>query len=121
MEQEDELKNTFIEEYTSSEILKDMGKLKSSVILVSKSLFALCDYLIFIKYKKLPKNHSERFRILELKEPLIYKEVDAIWSRYTDTYSKPSNKEAYGMLKNTIIKISKDEIIDKEIKEIIGQ
>lgn len=114
-----ELKNTFIEEYSSSKILKDLNKIKSSTILISKSLFALCDYLILKKYGKLPKNHSERFRILELKENNIYHQIDEIFSKYVDTYSKPSNDENYKKIKEVIKKIIENEEFDKEIKDSI--
>jgi hypothetical protein len=53
-------------------MLKNAHRMKSAVILASKALFAFCDYIIFSKYGKLPKNHAERFRILELKETKIY-------------------------------------------------
>ncbi len=119
MNQENELKNTFLEEYSSAILLKGMGKLKSATILISKSLFALCDYIIFKKYSKLPKNHSERFRILELKENAIFSEIDSTWSKYIDTYSKPSNEESFELLKNSIIKVMKNEECCKEIKKII--
>lgn len=121
MDQKDELKKTFIEEYSSAKILKEMNKLKSALILISKSLFALCDYIIFKRYSSLPKNHSERFRILELKEKKIYERVDSIWSKYTDTYSKPSNEESYKLLNKVIKDIVKNEELDKEIKEIVGE
>ena len=119
MEQDRLLKETFIEEYSSAKILKDMNKLKSSLILLSKSLFALCDYLIFKKYNKLPKNHSERFRILELKEPKIYLKVDSVWEKYTDTYSKPTDNNSYDLLNKVKIEIAENEELDKELKEIL--
>lgn len=116
---QEELKRTFIEEYTSARMLKDMDRMKSSVVLLSKSLFAICDLLIVSKYGRLPKNHSERFRILQLKEPEIYAQVDLVWSRYTDTYSKPSDEESFKMLNTAIMKVAENEGIDKEIKPIV--
>ncbi len=119
MNQEDELKNTFLEEYSAAYLLKKAGKLKSSVILLSKALFALCDYIILKKYSKLPKNHSERFRILELKEKKVFLEVDSAWSKYTDTYSKPSNEDAFRMLDSSVRKIIQNEETCSEIKRLI--
>jgi hypothetical protein len=121
MEQEKELKDTFIEEYSSAKILKDMDNLKSAIILISKSLFALCDYILFKKYGKLPQNHKERFRILDIKEKDMYIKVSSVWSRYIDTYSKPSHIESYNLLNKTIINIIKNEEVDKEIKRIIEE
>ena len=119
MNQIEELKNTFIEEFSSAKILKDMNKLKSAVILLSKSLFALCDYIIFKKYNKLPKNHKERFLFLEIKEKAIFEKVSLIWSQYTDTYSQSSHSDSYDKIHKEILDIIKNEKLDSEIKAII--
>ena len=121
MDQIKDLKDTFIEEYSSAKVLKEMNKLKSSVILLSKSVFALCDYAIYKKYGKLPKNHSERFRILKMKEQRIYQVVDSVWSKYTDTYSKPSKEESFELLNEAVMEIVENEDFDKEIKNIIKE
>ena len=119
MDQINDLKDTFVEEYSSAKVLKKMDKLKSSVILLSKSIFALCDYIIFKKYGKLPKNHSDRFRILKMKEKSIYQIVDSVWSKYTDTYSKPSQEESFNLLNKAVVEIVENEDFNKEIKNII--
>ena len=120
MEQLTELESTFLEEYESAKILVRLSKNKSALILLSKALFALTDYIIFKKYKKLPKKHSERFRILKEKEFEVYKKVDEIWGRYTDTYSKPALNESIILLGGTIKEIiEKNETISKKIKESI--
>ena len=46
------------------------------LLLYFKAISALCDIYIFIKEGKTPSNHTERFRILELKYPEIYKIID---------------------------------------------
>jgi len=102
MDQINEIENTFIEEYCSAKLLINNSMKKSALILLAKALFALTDYLILKKYGKLPKNHSERFRILEEKEKEIYKNIDEVWDKYTDSYSKPSSEESINMLKNAI-------------------
>lgn len=94
-----ELEKSFLEEYESATILIKMGKTKAALILLSKSLFALVDYIIFKKYKQLPKNHSDRFRILEKNEIAIYKKVDFVWSKYTDAYKKPTSSDSLILLK----------------------
>ena len=104
----DDLESTFIEEYESAFLLIKHQKQKSATILLSKALFAFIDYLLLQKYQKFPKNHAERFRLLETKEKDLYTLVDSVWSKYTDTYSKPSSEEAITLLKNTI-----QEIINK--------
>ena len=122
MDQVDELENTFIEEYESANILAKLSKNKSVTILLSKALFALTDYIIFKKYQKLPKNHSERFRILKEKEFKIYKKVDQIWSMYTSSYSKPALKESIIMLKKAVKEVAQeDETISEKIKESLKE
>ncbi len=119
MELLEDLKQTFLEEYESAKVLFELNKLKSATILLSKAIFALCDYLILKKYSKLPKNHSERFRILELKEPIIYSEIDSMWNKYRDTYSKKTKIDSYYFLLNSIDGMLKDEENFKEIKTLL--
>lgn len=122
MDQLKELEETFIEEYESAKLLEGLKKDKSTTILLSKALFALLDYIILAKYNNLPKNHTERFRILENKEPKTYSLVDSVWSKYTNTYSKPSSKESINLLKNVIMEVvKKNERISEEIKKSIGR
>jgi len=120
MDQLKELENTFLEEYESSKVLINLSKKKSALILLSKALFALTDYMIFNKYKKLPKNHSERFRILEEKEYDTYSILNEVWSKYTDLYSKPALEDSIILLKEAIKKvIEKNEEISEKIKKAI--
>ena len=121
MDQEQELKNTFLEEYASALLLKKVGNVKSAVILLSKELFAICDYIILKKYNKLPKNHTDRFRILELKEKILFIRLDSVWSKYTDTYSKPSTEDSFKILNDLIMEILQNERCCEQIKKPIGQ
>ena len=121
MNQEKELEDTFLEEYTSALMLKNTGKLKSAIILLYKALFAICDYIIFKKYNKLPKNHTDRFRILEMKEKDVFNGLNSVWSRYRETYSRPSNEDSFNLLNDTIVRIIQNEECCEEIKRTIGQ
>jgi len=114
-----ELEKTFLEEYEGAkeEFIKE--RYKNATILFSKSLFALCDIIIFSKLKKLPKNHTERFRILEQYFHDVYEIVDGIFSHYTDAYSKPVLKETCEEIKDGIKKIRKDYELPKGIKKVI--
>lgn len=117
----EELERTFVEEYESANILMRLQKIKSTTILLSKALFALVDYILFKKYQKLPKNHTERFRILREKEPDIYEKVNIIWNKYTDAYSKPTANESIDLLKSAIMETANHEGTSIKIKEIIKQ
>lgn len=111
-----ELERTFIEEYEGAgdELAKE--RYKNAVILFSKALFALCDLLIFNKLKKLPKNHNERFRILEEYFPETYSIADNIFTHYTDAYSKPILKETCERIKDGIKNIASINKVPEEIK-----
>jgi hypothetical protein len=116
----EELKKTFIEEYEGALEQFEKGRFKNATILYSKALFALCDLLIYSKLSKLPKNHTERFRILEDYFPETYSIVDRIFSHYTDAYSKPILKETCVQIKNGIKKIAGTKGIPEEIKNLVG-
>src|SRR3989338_11522743 len=115
----DGLIQTFLEEFEGAKDELSKGRYKNSVILLSKALFAVCDILIQNKLNKLPKNHSERFRILEGYFKETYKIVDEVFDKYTDSYSKPALKETCESIKNGIKKINKIADLPKEIKEAI--
>ncbi|MFH1316782.1 MAG: hypothetical protein ABII01_04645 [Candidatus Woesearchaeota archaeon] len=116
----EELVKTFVEEYEGGIEQFEKQRYKNATILLSKSLFALCDLIILNKLKRLPKNHGERFRILEEHFPKIYPIIDEIFSHYTDAYSKPVLNKACMEIKNGITKISKIEELPEEIKKIVG-
>jgi len=117
MEELTDLENTFIEEYEAALLVLRHTKTKAATILLSKALFALVDCIIFSKYRTLPKNHAERFRILERREEKTYQIVNSVWKKYTDTYSKPALKESVYLLQNAIQEVAKNnEMVGKKIK-----
>jgi hypothetical protein len=117
MAQLGELENTFIEEYEGAKEQIEKQRYKNATILFSKALFALCDYLLFSKVQKLPKNHNERFRMLEEFFPNIYPIVDTIFTHYTDSYSKPILEETCKNIQDGIKKI----ITTHEVSEAIAK
>lgn len=115
----EELGSTFIEEYEGAVEQLEKGRHKNATILFSKSLFALCDIIIHKKLGKLPKNHGERFRILEEHLPDVYSIVDSVFANYTDAYSKPVLKETCEKIKNGIKKITKTHEIPENVKKTV--
>jgi len=113
----EELEKTFVEEYEGALEQREKQRYKNATILFSKSLFALCDIIIYSKLTKLPKNHTERFRILEEHFPKIYFIVDDIFSHYTDAYSKPILEETCNKIKNGIKKIVRTHELSGKIKK----
>ena len=115
----EELIQTFLEEYKGAKDELNKGRCKNSAILFSKALFAACDIIIQNKLNKLPKNHTERFRILEQYFKEIYVIVDEIFDKYTDSYSKPILKETCEAIKHGIKKIKEISDLPEEVKTVI--
>ncbi len=72
----------------------------TAVTLFFKTISALCDIHILIKEGRVPSSHTERFRILELKHPEIYRIIDKDFPFYQDSYKARLNREISLMLKN---------------------
>ena len=119
MKMADELVQTCLEEYSGAKGELGKGRYKNAAILFSKALFAACDMLIQNKLGKLPKNHTERFRILEQYFKDVYGIVDGIFDKYTDSYSKPILKGACEAIKHGIEKIREISDLPEEIKKAI--
>lgn len=118
MEKED-LENTFIEEYSGGLEEFEKERFRNSIILLSKSTFAICDILIYSKLGKLPKNHTERFQILQKYFPNVYPKIDQIFNEYRNAYSKPILKNTCEKIKNEIKEIVTNNELPREIKELI--
>ncbi len=101
------LKN--IKNYINSadKIYKD-GDYTSSAVLYCKCLFAVLDYLLLIGGQGVPKDHSERFRLLQKNYPVLYSTLDKIFPLYLKTYSLSLDKNSCdfvaGYVKNIIEK-----------------
>lgn len=116
----EELERTFLEEYEGA--LEQLAKerYKNATILLAKALFALCDLLIHARLRKLPKNHGERFRILEEHFPDVYTIVDRIFSQYTDAYSSPVLKETCEEIINGIKTIARTQNVQEAVTKAVG-
>lgn len=114
-----ELIETFLEEYQGALEQFEKERYKNAVILFSKSLFALCDIIIFQELKKLPKNHEERFRVMEEYFPKIYPIIDKLFGLYTEAYNKPILKEACHQIQNGIKQITGIAEVPEKIKVLV--
>ena len=80
----------------------------SATILYFKTLFLVLDFII-LKFKgKTPKDHTERFRILQKDYPNLYESLDKYFKIYRDTYSISIDKETCEMIKNYVEKTIKE-------------
>ena len=91
------IKRIFIENareyHRNALVAENKSEYNTSVTLYFKAISALCDIYIFIKEGKTPSNHTERFRILELKYPEIYKIIDKDFPFYQDSYRQNLQKK----------------------------
>ena len=98
-----EFKNILIEnakEYFGNALSAEKRyEFNSSVTLYFKAISALCDLYLFEKEGRMITNHSERFRILKLKYPLLYGIMDKDFPFYQDSYKLRLNMEVSEILK----------------------
>ena len=60
-----------------------------------KAIVILCDYLIYREIKIMPKNHNQRFSLLERYFKKIYEKVSELFETYTKSYNlRLEEKEA---------------------------
>ncbi len=88
----------------SAELVHQTADYTSATILYFKALFVALDLVIFRKMKKTPKDHSERFRILEKEFPEEYKNMDKYFSVYQSTYSITIDKETCEEIRTYVTK-----------------
>lgn len=78
----------------------------SATILYFKTWFAIQDNILLEETGKSPKDHAERFRLLEKYFKKTYKSLDKEFNTYRDTYSQLTDKQTC----NRIKKLVEDEI-----------
>ena len=72
----------------------------SATILYFKTLFLALDLIILKSSGKTPKDHAERFRMLQKNYYDLYESLDKYFKIYRDTYSISIDKETCGVIKN---------------------
>lgn len=82
-----ELERTAKEFLRSARMLHSAGEKNSAGVLYFKAVFVLLDLRIFLAEKRVPKDHSERFRILERRFPELYGRLDRLFPEYQKSYS----------------------------------
>ncbi len=92
------LKENSLEYYKNALETEKRKEYNSAVTLFFKAISSLADLFILINEKVMPSNHAERFRILQLKYPKIYKLIDKDFPFYQDSYKSKLNKETAEML-----------------------
>jgi len=97
--------------WNSAELVYNSKDYTSATILYFKCWFAALDYIIFQSKKITPKDHSERFQILEREFKDKYKEIDKNYVLYRQTYSFTIDKSKC----DNIRKIVRDMLDEQQI------
>jgi hypothetical protein len=101
----DELRINAKEYLEDADYLFNKSHYNSALNLYFKALVAICDYIILHGTGKLPRNHTERFRILQEKYPDIYIIVDFHFNNYRKAYLMRATKDWVEVLRNDVHKL----------------
>jgi len=103
---EEMLMQNIKEFYSEGNSAFDRGSFNTATSLYFKALAVLADWIILKKEGFIPKNHTDRFRILEQKFPEIYDLLDKDFPAYQDSYSLSLDKDTAKVLKDDFKKIA---------------
>ncbi|MBI2668277.1 hypothetical protein HYX14_00375 [Candidatus Woesearchaeota archaeon] len=92
----------------SAELVYQTNDYTSAVILYFKTLFVALDLFLLKKIQIVPKDHSERFRLLEKSFPKEYSMLDKYFSIYRSTYSTTIEKETCEEIRKYVIYFIKE-------------
>ena len=95
----------------SADLVYKKNDFTSATILYFKTLFGVLDLIILKNTGKIPKDHSERFRMLESSFSNLYKTLDELYSIYRNTYTAKINKENCDRIKENVQRIIKEQKI----------
>ena len=77
------------------------GRYNPAISSYFKALVILCDIKIYSERQQLPKNHSERFIILENHFPEAYSLLSPLFDKYRDSYNlRMQKKDVMELLEN---------------------
>ncbi len=74
---------------------EDLAKKRYNVAIANffRAISNICDYLIYKDTKIIPKNHNERFQLLQKYFLEIYQEVYKLFKIYRESYNLRMKKE----------------------------
>ena len=105
---EDELREIALRFWKSADVVYKRRDYTSATILYFKCFFVMLDCIIFRKLRKTPKDHTERFRILETDFPGLYEILDKYYPLYRDTYSITIEKDSCDEVRENVAKIKRE-------------
>jgi len=89
----EEIKQNAEEFLSSAEDNLKKERFNASVSDFFKAIVTYADYLIYQEIKRIPKNHSERFELLESNFPELNKKIREAFQKYRDSYNLRLKKE----------------------------
>lgn len=98
----------------SARIVYRTGDYTSSAILYFKALFSILDFIILKEKGFIPKDHGERFRILEENFPEHYRFLDKNFADYQKSYSSSVEKEVCDSIKEYVERLAKEQEVLKD-------
>jgi hypothetical protein len=104
---QDDLKSGILEFEQSAAEEEAKGRKRAAATLYFKAIVSACDYVIYLKLKKIPGSHAERFRVLESHFVLFYQAIDRVFPVYLQTYRSGISAEQMGMMKDALRKIKR--------------
>ncbi len=107
---EEELLNNLRTFLRSAEVVYRTKDYTSATTLYFKTIFVALDLFLLRKIKIVPKDHSERFRLLEKSFPQEYSQLDKYFSVYRSTYSTITKKEICEEIRQYVISFLKEKL-----------
>ena len=89
----------------SAELVYANNDYTSATILYFKVLFGVLDFILLKAVGKAPKDHSERFKMLQSYNPNLYEIIDKYFKVYRDTYSTRIDKETCNQVRKNVQRI----------------
>jgi len=86
----------------SADAIFEMKDYTSATILYFKTRFAIHDLILQERIGRSPKDHTERFRMLEKEFPEEYKALDSEFNTYRSTYTRIMTKETCERIRGII-------------------
>jgi hypothetical protein len=99
---EDELLKNIKTMLKSAEMVYLSKDYTSATILFFKVAFGVLDIILLKTTGKTPKNHTERFRMLQNDHPDLYTFLDKFFKIYRDTYSITIDKETCEQVRKSV-------------------
>ena len=95
--------------------IEDYNKKRYNVSVANffRAIVNLYDYIIYIQLRIIPKNHNERFNIIERNFPIFYKKLRLLFKKYRDSYNLKLKKQDAEEIKEHLDEL-KRYIKDKE-------